>query len=154
MGAFMVFTSVTDILITWSLSLTQFHLPCIGIAIARKGEWYCEECLAKRGAQTSTKSHRRGGHVHSNSTAAATNSNRSGNGRGGSGGGRRTKSSNNRSGNNGRAKSQSATVTSSSGANNGAASEPGASNGLDGPGVDGTPSSVEGLLSNARVKDE
>ena len=138
-----------DTLITWCLSF-QFHLPCTGLVVAPKGEWYCEECLAKRGAQASNKSHRRGGHAPTNSTTTATNSSKSGNGRGGSGG-RRTKS-NNRSGNTGRAKSQSATLTSSIGGNNGA-SEPGTSNGTDGPGNDGTPSPAE-ALPNGRVKDE
>ncbi|KAF8339754.1 uncharacterized protein EI90DRAFT_3117530 [Cantharellus anzutake] len=133
-----------------------FHLPCIGLTVAPKGEWFCDECLAKRGAQASNKSQRRsGGHTtNSNATTSATaaNSSKSGNGRSGSGGGRRTKN-NNRSGNNSRAKSQSATAAPMGSGPNNATSEPGTSNGTDGPGNDGTPSPTEGPVST-HVKDE
>lgn len=27
---------------------TQFHLPCLGMATAPAGTWYCDSCMAKR----------------------------------------------------------------------------------------------------------
>lgn len=41
--------------------LLQFHLACVGLTATPKGQWYCDECLAKRKQRNNKNGKKRAG---------------------------------------------------------------------------------------------